>query len=157
VPHDRPQSPLVNECKTKQAARAMKLHRLSLIGLGLCLALVIVSSTTGQTRRSNWDESVPTDLLPKAKGLERTDLFSNVLMLPDAPTPQQVAIIARLKKAYEARMGLRERDPEKVSPENLGRVSLALFKAEVAAATSESEAMIAVSEYLERQRVPVGK
>jgi hypothetical protein len=135
----------------------MKRRKFQFVGWVLCLALLAVSSTMAQTRRSKWDDRVPTDLLPQTKVLERTDLFNNVLIRPEAPTAQQTATIAQLKMVYEARKQIREQDPDKVSAQNLSRLSLAWFKAEVDAATSGPEAMKAASEYLEREGGPIGK
>jgi hypothetical protein len=137
----------------------MKSRTFLIGGWCLCLALLIVSSTTGQAVRSKWDDGIPTDLLPKAKGFERTDLFSfsNDSLPHEAPTPQQVAMIAKLKMVYEARKGIRERDPAKVSADNLSRLSLTWFKAEVDAAVSGPQAIKAASEYLEREGMSVGK
>ena len=60
----------------------MKLRTFLIAGVsalfGLCLALLIVSSTSAQIQqRADGLDEVPQDLVPKSKALERTDLFND--------------------------------------------------------------------------------
>ena len=64
---------MVQETQHFLAARARELSHESV------QPLPIVSSTNAQMQKSTKEvDDVPSDLLPKVKGLERTDLFSGV-------------------------------------------------------------------------------
>jgi hypothetical protein len=117
----------------------------------LCLALLLISSTNAQIKiRRSVDEDIPSDLVPKVKGFERTDLFN------DHYLPGQTWLTVA-KTAYQKLKFVNEQKPGIISAENLQGASLEWFKAQLSVSKSRSEYIQAATEYLEREGIPVGR
>ena len=61
------------------------------------------------------------------------------------------------ERSYKFMKKIRMRYPDRFSPEDLRRVSLAWFKAAVAVAESKPECIRAMSQYMERESPDIGK
>ncbi len=128
----------------------------------LCLALLLISSTNAQIKiRRSVDEDIPSDLVPKVKGFERTDLFEYYPpLLPNAAItvqPPPRALLGVAKTAYQKLKNANDQKPGAISAENLQGASLEWFKAQLGVAKSRSEYIQAATEYLEREGIPVGR
>ena len=118
--------------------------------IGVCLVLLTASSTEA--------DDLPSDLLPKAKGLERTDLFghSDFQVGPYGAYPLQKLEPTRLiiaKGSYQARKNMNDRRPGSIPLHDLQEASLEWFKAQLAVSKSRSEYIHAAAEYLEREGI----